>query len=321
MTNDEFLKRLKDIFGDEYDFSKTVFVNWRTKVMATCTIHGDFLQLPGKLLYCKSGCGKCKGLHISQAKRSTQEDFLRRCAEVHGDEYDYSKAIYQGSDVKVEIICRKHGSFFQTPYTHIKKGCGCPMCRYERLSENYRLKIDELYQRFGEIHNNFYTYPKLEKEYVNNRSLITIVCPIHGEFKQRAMKHLKGHGCPKCNQSKMEKQMKSFLVQHQIEFEEQKKFEWLVWTKHLSVDFYLPKYGLAIECQGEQHFTPIQAFGGQEEFVLIQKRDEMKFNLCTEHGIKLLYFSNCKKLPQTYYASILTDEETLLDEIFKYSRS
>ena len=46
----------------------------------------------------------------------------------------------------------------------------------------------------------------------------------------------------------------NFLKENNIEFETQKRFKWLGGK---SLDFYLPKYNIAIECQGLQHFRPV----------------------------------------------------------------
>ena len=59
--------------------------------------------------------------------RLTQEDFITRCIEVHGDKYDYSKVEYKGSTTPVIIICPEHGEFRQKPTTHLNSH-GCPKC-------------------------------------------------------------------------------------------------------------------------------------------------------------------------------------------------
>ena len=45
-------------------------------------------------------------------------------------------------------------------------------------------------------HNSFYTYP--DSVYVNKRTKISILCPIHGTFDQEAGQHIKGAGCNLC---------------------------------------------------------------------------------------------------------------------------
>ena len=62
----------------------------------------------------------------------TQEYFLKRAMEVHGDAYDYSLSVYKGGHTKVVIICKEHGEFMQTPSNHFK-GNGCPVCALRRI--------------------------------------------------------------------------------------------------------------------------------------------------------------------------------------------
>ena len=59
-----------------------------------------------------------------------------------------------------------------------------------------------------------------------------------------------------------------------------------------SLDFYLPDYNIAIECQGIQHFEPIDFFGGEEKFDEQIERDRIKYNLCKNNNINIIYYSN-----------------------------
>lgn len=61
-------------------------------------------------------------------KIMTNEEFIKKSLEKHGDLYDYSLVNYIGTDKPVEIICKKHGSFMQIAATHCNAGCGCPIC-------------------------------------------------------------------------------------------------------------------------------------------------------------------------------------------------
>ena len=315
MDTKEFIKRARKIHNDEYTYEHTEFVDWNTKVIVTCKIHGDFEISPRHHIYRKHGCKECRGRHISETKRYSQEDVIKMFKEIHGDEYIYDNVIYNGIDEDVEIICRKHGSFWQTPYNHIHKKCGCSKCRYEKLSEKFRLSIETLLKYFKEKHGDKYTYPHLEEEFENNRSEITIVCKEHGEFKQKVLKHLLGHGCQICNQSHLEQEISLFLDKHKIEYVRQQKFDWLKLNKPMSLDFYLPKYNVAIECQGEQHFEAIKHFGGDEEFELVLKRDKAKLNECNENGVKLLYYA---KYENDEARDIYSNKNKLLEKILTY---
>ena len=101
--------------------------------------------------------------------------------------------------------------------------------------------------------------------------------------------------------------MRHILNENKIEFEEQKKFDWL---GRMSLDFYIPNKKIAIECQGEQHYIPIKWFGGKNKFDEQIVRDRRKEELCKENGIKVLYYSNKKWDDNT-----ITSKEDLLKKI------
>ena len=85
-----------------------------------------------------------------------------------------------------------------------------------------------------------------------------------------------------------------------------------------SLDFYLPKYNVAIECQGGQHFQPIEHFGGWEEFKIVQERDRRKFELCKEHNIPIIYYSNINDNgSMSFFQEIIHDKEKILEELNK----
>lgn len=51
------------------------------------------------------------------------------------------------------------------------------------------------------VHGNKYDYSKVE--YVDSERKVTIICPVHGEFKQSPFHHLLGHACKRCMADKM----------------------------------------------------------------------------------------------------------------------
>jgi hypothetical protein len=60
------------------------------------------------------------------------------------------------------------------------------------------------------------------------------------------------------------------------------------WLGRQRLDIYLPKLGLAVEYQGEQHFRPIAAFGGEQAFAKNQERDKRKRDLCKKNGVTVV---------------------------------
>ena len=125
--------------------------------------------------------------------------FIAKARAIHGRKYDYSRVRYKNIDAPVEVVCRRHGAFFPTPWNHSKRRSptGCPRCGDERGSKAVRERHKaEFMVRAEEVHGKAYDYSKTV--YKDARSKLTIVCPKHGRFRQEAFSHLRGIGCPQC---------------------------------------------------------------------------------------------------------------------------
>jgi very-short-patch-repair endonuclease len=111
-------------------------------VIIICPNHGEFLQTPNSHLS-NYGCNDCAVEKNSLKKRITIEEFIEKSINIHGNKYDYSKSEYNGCDKKLIIICKKHGEFLQTPYTH-SRGAGCQLCVNKTEAKLYE-KIITIY--------------------------------------------------------------------------------------------------------------------------------------------------------------------------------
>ncbi len=127
ITRKEFIEKSLDIHEKLYDYSKVNYINARTKVIIICPKHGEFQQTPEKHLIGR-GCNICGVKKRNDNLRKSQEQFLEDVKNIHGNKYDYSKSNYIGNHLKVEIVCKKHGSFWTTPDNHLVLGRGCPKC-------------------------------------------------------------------------------------------------------------------------------------------------------------------------------------------------
>lgn len=186
LSSDEFIEKAKQIHGDKYDYSKVNYINNREKVCIICKEHGEFWIRPDGHLNKKQGCSKCANNY-----KPSNEEWVEKAKKVHGDRYDYSKSIYSGRHKKLEIICREHGSFLQTAGDHLN-GQGCPICGGKKPITN-----KDIIERFRTVHGDKFDYSKVN--YVNNHTLVNIICPTHGDFYQAPSVHEKGCGCPKCS--------------------------------------------------------------------------------------------------------------------------
>ena len=107
LTNEQFIKRCKEIYGDKYNYSKVEYINNHTKVHIICYIHGEFMTLPYRFLQ-GFGCPKCSYKHMGKKQTLSKEQFIEKARKVHGDKYDYSKVEYVNTETKICIICPIH---------------------------------------------------------------------------------------------------------------------------------------------------------------------------------------------------------------------
>lgn len=302
LTQEEFISKAKMIHGDKFSYDKVKYDGYGNKIIITCRKHGDFLQKPESHLQ-GCGCQKCKSDAIRDKISISTEEFITRAKSIHGNLYDYSRTNYISSRSKVEIICPIHGLFLQTANSHLN-GRGCPKCSSQRFSY---MTNEERETEFRKVHGSKYEYNW--NTYVSNHIPMEVRCPIHGSFMQTPTKHLASEQCPKCNRSKLEDEIENLLINNNIEFIPQYKSFWLGLQ---SLDFYIPKYHVAIECQGLQHFKPIEYYGGIDGYNTRKRLDETKLRRCNEHGTRLLYYSN---LGIEYPYEVFESKEKLLNEI------
>ena len=269
-----WIKKCKEVHGEKYDYS--LFkdgVTTKDNVNIICKHHGVFSCRLGSHIYLKNGCPRCNEM--------TTEKFIEKAKRVHGDKYDYSKVEYTNSYTKVKIICHEHGDFLQKPNNHLQ-GNDCPRCK--------EMTTEKFIEKSKKIHENKYIYSKVN--YTNTNTKVTIICPEHGEFLQVPYSHLQGNGCPRCNESKGEKQVEKLLTEQNIKYEKQKRFKDCRNKLPLPFDFYLPELNILIEYDGEQHFKPFRKIKNKEKAILILKqtqlRDKIKTDYCLKNNIPLI---------------------------------
>ena len=289
LNTEQFIERAKKVHGNKYDYSKTEYINSSTKVCIICPIHGEFWQRPTEHLRGR-GCKKCGDLSVGiKNSRITTDEFIERAKKVHGDKYDYSKTEYISPRKKICIIDKEFGEFWMIPYAHLN-GQGCPSRRGEKISKANSKSKKKFIEDAIQIHGDKYDYSKVE--YKGAFEKVCIICPKHGEFWQRPTEHLSGCGCPICKSSHLEMEIKNWLDNNNVEYVYQYRNKIFGLQ---SLDFYLPKYNIAIECQGEQHFRPVKYFGGIKEYNKVKKLDKIKKEICDNNNIKLIYYVAIKK--------------------------
>ena len=352
---EEFLNKVKSCNHNNIDYSLFRYGGNNKKGVCRCGVCGYVWETVPMSLFKNHGCPECAKMKKSLNLTNTTDGVIKKFRETHGDRYDYSKVIYINDKTKVEIVCKEHGSFWQTPSSHIQ-GRGCPKCSgginltqeefEERMSKKYKdidfsefkyvnaftpgkckckicsnvwettysslihaivgcpecatnsrkLKRTDTLELFIKKYKEKYpenNYDFSKSEYVNSLTKFNVVCKKHGEFSVRPNQLMSGCGCPRCNDSKLEKLIREKLTQLGIYFIQGGYYDWIVNpdTKHkMTLDFYIPNKKIAIECQGVQHFAPIDIFGGEMTLKENIFKDTFKKEACVNNGVELVYF-------------------------------
>lgn len=187
------------------------------------------------------------------SKRKTTEEFISDAILVHGSLYSYDKVCYINAFTKVQIECKIHGAYYQTPHDHLRNR-GCPHCgnikRGIATGKSKKLSQSEFIEKAIAVHSSTYDYSKVSYRGMTGGK-VTIICKKHGEFDQTPSSHLFGSGCPKCglgNNSKIEKEWLDF---HGILPEYRQYMLPILETNRIFVDGFCPKSNTVYEFYGD----------------------------------------------------------------------
>lgn len=152
MTTETLIEEARKIHDGKYDYSKTEYIDYNTKVCIICPEHGEFWQYPYQHIDRKNGCPKCGNIATASKLSKTREDFIKDAIKVHGDKYTFKDTIYKNSTTRIKVNCRKHGMFEILP-SNLLQGYGCPKCRctYSKEENEVANFIGELNVEFEKI--------------------------------------------------------------------------------------------------------------------------------------------------------------------------
>ena len=225
---------------------------------------------------------------------------------------------------KVILKCKKCGKTNEYSYrTCISNSPKCKMCETKKFSNDSA--IGRIQKKCKSLNYTFLGFNNKNNEYNGKNTYLLLKCNKCGEvwgtttfasFYRNVIK------CPGCvNSWKMEKEIEGCLRKNNISYIKQCRSNTLPWLKNkisLSLDFFLPDYDTAIECQGRQHFEPVVDFGGEKSFNESIERDKKKLSLCKEHNVRLLYYDSEHKHTNFLGEMVYNDENNLIKKINSY---
>lgn len=270
------------------------------KVKVKCDYCGTIINVAYRdycrYKYDKYSCQKCRQRKTSEYNLSQRQQSLYDRALAFCDTKGY-KMITPIKQVKtantiIEYLCPKHGIHKTKIYT-LLSGHGCLDCMYEENANNHRKNSDEVEKEFALFDGILLN----KNEYLSwNVKNLKVLCKCGEVFTTSYSSFMSHNGqvCPKCSIiSKGERAISNWLKEHNIDYQAQYRFDDCRTSVPLPFDFYLPKYNLCIEYDGEGHYKPINRGGFdenelQKQFEQILNRDNIKTDYCQKHNIDLL---------------------------------
>lgn len=175
----------------------------------------------------------------------TKEKFIIKAKEKYGDKFDYSLV----SDFtnykcdKVRIKCNDCENIYEiTPNMHlISGGGGCKIC-----SKKEKWTTEKFIKIANQIHNNKYDYSlvNIEEARKNKNQYVTIICPIHGKFKQKWKLHLSGCGCKQCFLESQFSTLDEFILKARLIHGDKYDYSKTKYNgRHYDVNIICPKHG------------------------------------------------------------------------------
>ncbi len=184
----------------------STFSNINQSASFRCDVHGTYQRLVNTALHSKHPCLKCSN-EFRLSRTTDSQAVLVKVHERFGLRYMVEvKPARQLRSTRIVLTCSAHGPF-ELLYPSLSRSPGCPVCARESSQENrtegvrrvnaqrLNARALEWLERSALVHQGKYDYAKAN--YVDAKTPVLIICPIHGEFNQIPDTHLKS-GCREC---------------------------------------------------------------------------------------------------------------------------
>lgn len=273
-TNEEFKKEVFDLVGNEYTFLEP-YRGTHIKIEVKHNKCGNVYKVQPANFLSNNRCPYCAG-HI----KKTNNQFRKEVYDLVGDEYTFLD-LYVNNHTKLKVRHNKCGLVYKVEPNSFVHGTRCPYCNGNAKKTNTQFQ--------HEVHDLVGSKYVFLDTYVNAQNKLRVKHNKCGHiYEVTPHNFLHGYRCPYCSMPKEEKIITKILDDLDINYDIQKTFDDLRDVQLLSYDFYLPNQNILIECQGQQHYGPVDIFGGDSQFMKQQKHDQMKSDYAKDHDYNLI---------------------------------
>lgn len=290
ISEEEYARRIKERFPLE-DFEILQYESLGQQAVLLCKQCQNKIEVSKATNFLaknkRYGCVNCYGLWKEREKLEKQllEKYIFLDEEI----------LPSGNSTRefYTIKCRKCGHIRKQSLNNLKHHllCGCETGMYKWDADDFNSYFIKKFPDYLLMES----YKGMQEKHLIKHECGFIFKQRLSDFFDKDNRHI----CPKCKKnlkrvSKGHEKIRSILDKKSISFYE----EYFLHNSLLRFDFYFEigenKY--AIEYNGEQHYRPIEYFGGEESFKQQQERDNRKRQYCLNNNINLLEISYKEKL-------------------------
>ena len=270
-----FIENMEDKNGNKGFRLISTTYSYKEKLEIVCpfnhTFHSQFRHI-------KNSGSRCP--YCSQTKKLTYEEvknFINNSTDKNNNgNYNLISTSYENINEKLIIKC-PCGHTYEGDFHNFKNGKRCPYCfgTFKFTYEEVKYFVEEQ------------GYELLSKKYDSIEDKLLFQCPKGHVFEMR-YNDFKNNGqrCPKCKESKGEREVARVLDKMHIDYERQYKFENCKYKRCLPFDFYIPSLNVCIEYDGEYHYEVRQ--GTEDDLKQRHIWDETKNVYCEQNNIRLI---------------------------------
>lgn len=241
---------------------------------------------------------KCKNISplkdLNFYRRLSKEEACLMVEESSSFEYKVEEVV-EWKSASSSILKVKHkvcGHTYQVAFKNFKDGKRCPHCAIQRK----RLLKEDIIAFVEKETQKEYKVLSLEGWTSSRNSKIKFLHKTCGQEYEATFSNFKlGKRCPHCarksSESKASQLLKRLLESMEVDFSIEKTFKDLrnpFTGGALRYDFFIPELNLLIEIDGEQHFYPVERFGGEKQFRKSKYNDFLKNKYAFTRGFHLI---------------------------------
>lgn len=300
-TNKEYREEVNKLTNGEFELVGE-YKNKRTKVNIMHKNCGRVRNVFPQTFSKNSKCLYCDG-----GARLSHDGFVDKVNEIGESEYEVLSTYMKASE-RVTLKHKVCGHVWSPISYTFMQGSRCPRCAYEnkgkRFSKGKTLFVEEMKLVHGDEYTLLGDYKNLHHKTLFRHN------DCDGEWETKPIVILNGGGCIYCSGSKGERRIKRYFDKNKIAYKKEYWFDDCRNEKPLPFDFAVlnddGEVTHLVEYDGEQHFEPVDIWGGEVNLKNIKLRDEIKRQYCKENNMPLI------EIPYWEYDNV----EIILDKEF-----